>query len=96
MAFGIEQERQLLQQSVNNKLATDGYMVARIDDGGNPAYYGFQGKGGKWYIMEYNSGTLAYTYNTGTLVQQTIPDFLVAWTGRAGLTYIEAGVTKIY
>jgi hypothetical protein len=96
MAYGIEQEKQLLQQSVNNQLAIDGYGVARVDDGGNPAYYGFQGKGGKWYIMKYDSGTLAYTYTTDTLAKMTIPYFLVAWTGRAALTYGEFGVTKFY
>ncbi len=98
MAAGVFQERQLLQEVVNNNNGTDKYFPSRIDEAANPKYYGFLAKGGKWYIMKENlsAGVTSYTYHTGTLATQTTPDFLTAWTGRAGLTYVEASIFKLF
>lgn len=98
MAFGVDQEKQLLQSLVNNQSATDKYNADFFDDATSPKYYGFVAKGGLWYIMrETITGTISkFEYTTGPLVQQTIPDYLTAWTGRASLIYTNRAVTKIY
>lgn len=61
------------------KHPTDGYNISQLDDG-NPAYYGFLEKTGKWFIMREES-TGDYRYAKGD------SSFSTNWTGRAGLTY---------
>ena len=46
---------------------------------GDPAYYGFVGSDGSWFIMKETGGT--YRYAKGTSGYST------AWTGRAGQSY---------
>lgn len=98
MAYGVDQERQLLQAGINNSDLTDKYSPAYFDNATSPKYYGFVGKGGKWYIMRETITALVskYEFTTGTLAQQTIPDFETAWTGRAALTYKLRPLVKIY
>lgn len=99
MALGVDQERQLLQSLVRNSSPTDKYGADSFDNvTGGPKYYGFVAKGGLWYIMrETITGNVSkFEYTTGTLIQQTIPDYLIAWTGRAALTYTNLAITKIY
>ncbi len=98
MAYGVEQERQLLQTQVNNISLSDKYLAAKFDNATSPKYYGFTCKGGLWYIMrETITGDVSvYDYTTGTKAEQTLPDFETAWTGRAALTYISGALVKIY
>jgi hypothetical protein len=59
--------------------ATGGYMVANIDNSGDPKYYGFEDASGNYYIMKETGG--AYTYTAGTSGYST------AWTNRASESY---------
>ncbi|MDO8503802.1 MAG: hypothetical protein Q7S60_03865 [bacterium] len=64
------------------KHPTDGYTIARIDDG-SPAFYGFLNKEGSWFIMREESDGV-YKYAKGA------SDFLEAgWGTRDMLAYGE-------
>lgn len=90
MAVGTQQELQLLYALVNNQLPTGKYFVDRFDDGATK-YYGFVTKcGDGWYIMrEVITGTVhTFTYYLIAENLQTYDTFETAWTGRAGLIYL--------
>lgn len=56
------------------------YHINDTDDAAIPKYYGFEDKGGNWYIMrESPLGAFRYTKGSG--------GYSASWTGRAGLTY---------
>lgn len=98
MAFGVDQERQLLNGMSRNSSPTDKYIADKFDDAVGTKYYGFVAKGGNWYIMkEVITGVISvFTYNTGTLANQSVEAYETAWTGRAALTYTSGALTKIY
>ena len=58
------------------------YKVCDTDDSGNPKYYGFVNKSGKWMIMNETDGaTNSFRYCSGE------SDYPTNWTNRASLTY---------
>ena len=64
------------------KLPTDGYRIAELDDS-IPGYYGFTDMDGKWFIMM-DDGAGAYRYTRGD------DDFInvtTGWPNRDNLTY---------
>ena len=62
------------------------YRMADTDTASDPKYYGFTGRGGKWYIMRKDGEE--YRYSRGSA------DYSTNWTDRAILLYgfIEASI----
>lgn len=99
MAFGVDQEKQLLRDISVNSSPTDKYIADSFDDAATGSkYFGFVAKAGLWYIMrETITGTVSkFDYTTGPFIQQTIPDYNTAWTNRTTLSYTSGALTKIY
>jgi len=64
------------------KLPTDGYGIAEIDDS-VPAYYGFTDKDGAWFIMkEDEDGAYRYIRGASDFINVT-----TGWPNRASLSY---------
>ena len=56
------------------------FHINDVDDAAIPKYYGFEDKGGNWYILR-ESPSGAYRYSKGDSSYST------NWTNRGSLTY---------
>lgn len=59
------------------------YYASRIDETGDPSYYGLIAKNGNFIILEVTESSGTILYFAG------VADFGDSWTGRAALTYVE-------
>lgn len=59
-----------------------GYEVTKIDEAGDPKYYGAVDSDGNWYIRRVTSDT-SHDFARGTT------NFSTNWTGRAALDYAD-------
>lgn len=67
--------------SVSVSSMPEGYKISGLDMSGDPAYFGYVGSDGRWYIMELNQGSGTAKYAQGAL------DYATSWAGRVGLSY---------
>ena len=79
MAYGIDVSRQLLETiAKGSRLA--GFQAARIDNAGNPSYFGFFDKQGNFYIMKMDTAAFTITYTDSVL---GVVDATALWAARA-------------
>ena len=57
------------------------YEFRRLDDSGNPQYFGYENKDGDWYIMRLSNNNLAEYYKSST------SDIDTEWANKSGFTY---------
>ena len=74
-----------------------GQKISDIDDSSYPAYYGFKVAGStntaidkEWYIMQRDTQTVRYVIGRG------YPDYDVAWSTRAYITYYDLDEVNAY
>lgn len=81
---GIVQSLDIIAKGVLN-----GYQPARIDNAGDPSYFGFLNKQGYYYIMKLDNAGGAITYFTQGIKAIGKPKLDVDWGNRVALTYVE-------
>lgn len=65
-----------------------GYVCSDIDKSGDPQYFGFVDRDGRWYIMSKTSTAIRYVSGTSS--------YTVAWAARATQSYGYRYAVTIY